>query len=290
MYNRRGLFLRSSLRILQWRLISALGRGSVHRLPGLPFLMYLEPRFRSVGSLSLYAIGALYEPGLALLPKLLRGGDVVFDCGANQGVYALYSATLVGAQGRVVAVEPQPYAVAALRRSLDANRYENLVVFEAAVSDRPGLLPFYFRPEAVAASLVDDGSSECRQVEVRSIDSMMQSEGLSRLDLIKLDVEGAEAAAVKGALESIRVHHPLVMFECWDPDSENTREAWGSLADAGYGFFDMVADQQVVRLKEPTRSHGLLAVAPERMDRLAGLAGSTEPDRPPLRRDLTSTA
>jgi FkbM family methyltransferase len=271
LYDRRLHYLRSGVRIAQWRIISLFGHRAVHQIPNLPFKMYLEPRFRSVGSLSLFAIGAHYEPGLALLPKLLRPDDVVFDCGANQGAYALYAASLVGPQGAVVAIEPQAYAVAALRRSLDANDLQNVRIFEGAVSDHVGSLPFYFRAKAVAASLERDDSAHCQAVEVRSIDDLVEKEGLSRLDLIKLDVEGAEAAAIRGAAKAMAAHRPLVIFECWDPASENTREAWEALAENGYGLFDIVSSERVARLKEPVRSPGLLGVPPEREDRIAGL-------------------
>jgi FkbM family methyltransferase len=286
MYDRRSYYVKGAMRILQWRLISAVGRGAVHRLPGLPFRMYLEPRFRSVGSLSLYAIGARYEPGLALIPNLLRPGDVMFDCGANQGAYALYAAHAVGPSGHVVAVEPQPYAVACLRKSLSANGFGNVEVVEAAVSDQRGVMPFYFNTNAVAASLVNDGVAEAHDVEVWSIDDLMASRGLDRADLLKLDVEGAEAAVLRGARLALARHHPLVIFEVWDPANATSREAWAILEAAGYQMFDMVGGRRIEHVDAPVRSHGLLAVARERMDRLEGLEVVGAQAAPPSRRPV----
>jgi FkbM family methyltransferase len=268
MYDRRALFAKAGWRLVLWRLISALGHGGVHRLPGLRFKMYLEPRFRSVGSLALFAIGARYEPGLMALPKLLRRGDVVLDCGANQGAYSLCAAEAVGAAGRVVAVEPQPYAVRALAQSLAANSFDNVTVVEAAVSQESGVAPFHFNDVAVAASLVNKAGSVSHDVQVWSIDALMRREGLAQLDLIKLDVEGSEAAALRGAAATLARCKPLVLFECWDPQEANSREAWEVLADNGYRFFDIDGEGRFAPISQCVRSPGLLAATVERLGRL----------------------
>ena len=97
-------------RVLLWRLITALGIDAFHTILGMPFKMSLESAFRSVGSLGVFSLGRAYEAGLTALPRFLKPGDTSIDCGANQGIYALLMASLVGEQGHVIAIEPQPYS------------------------------------------------------------------------------------------------------------------------------------------------------------------------------------
>jgi FkbM family methyltransferase len=274
MYDRKLLFLRAALRIAFWRVLSGLKVEGFHRVPGFPFAMYLEPSFRSVGSLALYALGSRYELALHHLPKLLRRGDVVFDCGASQGGYALYAAHLVGPSGTVVAVEPQPYAARAIRISAAANGFEQLRVEEAAVADEDGVLPFFINGKEVSGSLVDYGVSESRNVPARSLDSLTREYGLHRLDMIKLDVEGAEHWALAGARESIARFRPMVVFECWETEDANYQRAWDTLKSWGYRIFDMIAQDRVAELDGVERSYNLLAVPPEKVDRLEGFTGA----------------
>lgn len=275
-YDRKSLFLRAGFRIAFWRAISALRVQALHRVPGFPFRIYLEPDFRSVGSLALYALGSRYEPALYQLPQLLREGDVVFDCGASQGGYALYAAHLVGTGGAVVAIEPQAYAARAVRISAAANAFAQLRVEQVAVADQDGVLSFFDNGKAVAGSLVDHGVSAGRRVEARSLDSLMRGLDLQRLDLIKLDVEGSEHRALLGAAESIARHRPLVVFESWDTEDPNYVQTWRTLTDWGYRIFDLVGRNRLVELQRIARSYTLLAVPPEKFDRLDGFTGAPD--------------
>jgi FkbM family methyltransferase len=131
--------------------------------------------------------------------QLLAPGQVVIDVGANVGYYALTAASRVGPYGRVVAFEPGPAPAARLRENAALNGLSNLTVVEAAVSDRPGTLRLNLGENSEANSLYDAGPSAVGSVEVQVVALDEHVEGLDRVDLIKIDAEGAEVGVLRGA-------------------------------------------------------------------------------------------
>src|SRR5690242_8873726 len=89
-----------------------------------------------------YWIGTWEWDKQRLVQKLLRSGDSFFDVGANVGFYSLLASRLVGSAGRVVAFEPLPRNVQALKEHLRINRVRNVTVWEAAVSEAEGWASF----------------------------------------------------------------------------------------------------------------------------------------------------
>ena len=279
-------FRGSTLRVAQWRLISALGIDTFHRIPGARFRMYLEPKFRSVGSLAVYSLGLDYEEALKLLPDLLGPGDGFLDCGANQGVFALFAADLVGATGRVVAIEPQAYAVRSLRLSATANDFHHLTVRQAAVSDEDGQAMFGVGDEPVAASLSKPDAANAIQVDTVRLDTVLADFGDRGVSVLKLDVEGAEEAALRGAERLLAQHRPHIIFEAYNASDASTQGVYARLREEGYEFF-LPEDGALTPLGDERReSFNILAVHPTRKAGVAGLirgpAGAPRPARPAL--------
>jgi FkbM family methyltransferase len=126
-----------------------------------------------------------------------RTGDVIFDIGAGIGAEALVFSRLVGDSGRVVSVEAHPDTYGRLVAVCRANRLANVTPMQVAVSDRDG-----------QALITDDrnhlrnalAGSEVGAVEVRArrIDTIARELGVGRIDLLKMNIEGAEDAAIRG--------------------------------------------------------------------------------------------
>jgi FkbM family methyltransferase len=126
-----------------------------------------------------------------------RGGDVVFDVGAGIGAEALLFSRLVGGSGRVVSVEAHPRTYGRLVALCRANRLANVTPLQLAASDRDGVALISDRQDHARNTLV---GAEGNAVEVRArrIDTIARELGLARIDLLKMNIEGAEQAAIRG--------------------------------------------------------------------------------------------
>ncbi|MBU1671032.1 MAG: FkbM family methyltransferase [Actinobacteria bacterium] len=129
----------------------------------------------------------------------VRHGDVVLDCGAGEGVFSL---AVAGRCERVYTVEPLPRFVEALERTFAG--VENVEVLPYALSDRAGRARL--SPQDVSSSLQEEGESLV-EVPAETVDNLRRSLG-TRIDYMKVDVEGAEAAMMRGAESTLRECRP----------------------------------------------------------------------------------
>lgn len=150
------------------------------------------------------ASGQRHEPQVeAVLRERLRGGDTFLDIGANLGIFSLLGASLVGASGRVIAVEPVAANRVLLARSAQANGFGNIELVAAAAADRPGVIQLATHATTSNAALPAAAGPrlslpDATLVEVASLRLDDALGGLDRLDLVKLDVAGMEPAALRG--------------------------------------------------------------------------------------------
>jgi FkbM family methyltransferase len=152
--------------------------------------------------------------------RVLRPGDTFVDIGANFGLVSLIGARAVGPAGRVHAFEPQPALAAMLRRSAALNRLANLMLHEVALSDREGVLELHVPSgHSGGASLLrkDTGPGTSIQVQVRRGAPYFEEHGIGTIRLVKIDVEGHEAAVLEGLSPIFRDRSPAaVLFESND--------------------------------------------------------------------------
>lgn len=143
-----------------------------------------------------------WEPNLtAWMRSRLAPGDLVVDAGAHTGYFTVLASHLVGPTGHVVAIEPSPDFHRALTANLVANRCGNVRPINAAVTDTPRRMTFYLerstnlggttaiRPHTVEATFEADAAP---------LPHLLTEHELATARLIKLDIEGGEAAAVRG--------------------------------------------------------------------------------------------
>lgn len=136
---------------------------------------------------------------LAVWRTFLRPGATVVDVGAYLGAFSLVAARIVGSSGRVFALEPDPRNVPHLRRNVAINGYEGIVrVFAVAASDKSGPARFYLNDGDASGSSLVRAYPRARLVEVPcvSLDELLAEVG--RVDAVKIDVEGAEPAVLRG--------------------------------------------------------------------------------------------
>lgn len=162
---------------------------------------------------SLDAYGEWCEPEILLLRKYVREGDVVLDIGANIGTHTIAFAGMVGSAGRVHAFEPQPALFYLLCGNIALNCLGNVSAHRKVAGSGEGEieLPSMPPPDKPynfgAVPLSGPGSGE--RVDLVPVDSL----GLNRCRLIKIDVEGMEIDVLNGALKTVAQLQPLLFVE-----------------------------------------------------------------------------
>lgn len=171
---------------------------------------------------SIYLLGAFERGTQKTLQKLVKPGDTVFDIGANIGAHTLSLAQCVGFSGKVYAFEPADFAFEKLRRNLalnpdfQARTFPQQLLLAAKPTEQP--------EQEIYASwpLQNDGSVHpkhrgrlvsAQHAAVDTLDAFVARQAISRLDLIKIDVDGHELPVLRGAVEALRRFRPILVME-----------------------------------------------------------------------------
>jgi FkbM family methyltransferase len=154
-------------------------------------------------------LGSYEHDKRSLLEQTIKEGKVCFDLGANVGFYTLLTSKLVGTQGKVFAFEPLPRNLEYLRQHLQINRVNNVQVMAIAVSDRVGITNFDPSVNSSEGHISEQGTLV---FETSSLDRLIADGVLPNPDYIKMDVEGAEAKILLGAMSTLAACHPTIFL------------------------------------------------------------------------------
>jgi len=185
----------------------------------------------------IYWNGAFSPNELDLLERLLEPEMVFVDVGANQGELTILAASRV-TRGQVLAFEPVESLHRQLLDNIALNRFRNVTAHRLALSDRPGRMPLFVDRRVTnglnegTASFFSGGerTSPAEVVDVGVFDDVFEASGLRRLDVVKVDVEGAELFVLRGAARSLARHRPRLILEL----------AEGNFEAAGYTTQDLL--------------------------------------------------
>jgi FkbM family methyltransferase len=161
---------------------------------------------------------------LAFFASRCRERMRVVDVGANVGVYTALAMHLAGANGTVVAIEPHAESRRFLRLTIEANAGTKapVHVFDCAASDHEGTAPLFFNPHNKADNRLYRSeatpSAQSASVQLRTIDGMLDEFGLHAIDILKIDVQGGELAAITGAQKTIRNSPGMMLLSEFWPD------------------------------------------------------------------------
>lgn len=153
--------------------------------------------------------------------EMIQPGDIVLDIGANLGYYSLIAADLVGASGKVVAIEPNPHVFNLLTKTMQVNGYAHRVTMRnyALGSEGSGGVHPFFVPTNEPKNGRFVGAHEdmaCLEAHGTVFDVQLGNladENLGRVDFIKIDVEGAEIEILRHLHPIIEQHRPRVVCE-----------------------------------------------------------------------------
>jgi FkbM family methyltransferase len=193
------------------------------------------------------AVHRTHEPCASeLLSQSLKPGMTFIDIGSNLGYYSLLANRIIGPTGRIVAIEPMPQNADVSRHNFLLNGAAKIIFRQIAISDHNGFLPLHLSDKSNWHSLnpVPWPTRELL-VPACTLDSLATELSLSRVDFIRMDLEGYETTVVNGMVETIAKHSPRLFVELHphivgiDP----IREYLARLAELGY-FPEWVLDQE----------------------------------------------
>lgn len=206
------------------------GYRSSHRLQVLPGKRFSFKHYGDITRLlfeqqHLVSIGKSFEADiLQVFVGLIRPGSVILDIGANVGLYSLLGSELTGPGGRILAFEPEPNTCAALKKNLSLNGINNVTTLPMALSDRNGMVELVVPEEVKAKFEYGDSYLSMKQTDAdkspaaipcRRLDEVLEEMNILNVDVIKIDVEGAEYLCLSGAKRLLKgVHKPVILMEC----------------------------------------------------------------------------
>jgi FkbM family methyltransferase len=200
-----------------------------------------------------------YEPQeTSLLESILRPGMTFADIGANWGYFTLLASFLVGASGRVISLEPDPRLFAELQDNIARNQLSQTTALQVAAAHEACAMTLQGYDENGGnwgvSSLVAQAAEGATifQATARPIDALLDEQGIDSVDLLKMDIEGAEEMALRGMSEGLRTHrykrilleaHPALLAE----QKRATSDVLNLLIDAGYEGWNIDHSPQAIR-------------------------------------------
>jgi FkbM family methyltransferase len=217
--------------------------------------------------------------------RVLRRDMTVVDAGAHHGLYTLLASKLVGWEGRVIAIEPSPRECQRLERHLRLNRCSNTELVQCALGENQGEADLYvvdgFQDwcNSLRLPAVDEPVRTVR-VSVRRLDDILAEWGVTKVDFLKLDVEGAELSVLYSAMKLLNGEsRPAILSEVRDTRTEPwgyaAREILQFLIRMDYRWFVIAAKGALLPIScdQATYDANLVALPVERTEELLALLG-----------------
>ena len=165
------------------------------------------------------AIEGHERPILRALQHLVRPGDVVYDIGANVGLFSVLLARWIGDTGWLYAIEPNPVCVSYLRANLERARAASYTLLPMAVSDRRGDCEFTSNYATTLVGIGHDSPATVPKpghqirVDADALDAIIDRWQLRAPNVIKIDIEGAERVAIAGMAQTLERSRPTLLVE-----------------------------------------------------------------------------
>ena len=221
---------------------------------------------------SAYWFGKYDRAILETLARVIRPGWNVWDAGTYLGYYTAFLARLVGPKGMVVAIEPDAQNLKRTRATVDLNGFTNVQYLNAAVSDSTGSIEFITTGNTnsripgswIGATRLDYErnaiSGESTLVEAVRLDDIFPARSQYKPDLIKLDIEGAEAAALRGAHRLATNERPRFLVELHNPECD--RAVYDFATEFDYHMINAVTGGTLTR---PEQVNGTVLATPKEL-------------------------
>jgi len=191
------------------------------------------------------ALGVYERYESELFRSKVKPDMTIIDIGANLGYYTAIASRRAGEKGLVVAFEPEPNFFKLLSRNVSRNNMKNTACFEMAVAEKNGLTNLYLSNENKGHNSIirSEELKTFAQVKTTTLDDFLVSQKIAKVDMIKMDIEGAEIMALEGMTNTLIKYMPLLFFE-FSPHSiikinKNPIDFLLTLFKIGYSIFEI---------------------------------------------------
>jgi FkbM family methyltransferase len=255
---RRSPLLTAS-RLIAWRVRCLLQKPATINLPEWDVRIFLPAEWRGIAKL-VFAFRESYEPELSCLKTILSPGSTFIDVGANIGIYTLAASKIVGETGRVLAFEPSTQSSPLLAKNIALNGLTNVHTFSVALAQKKGRAWLHRGPNPTLNSLGKDPSwkEDGEEVVMEPLDRVLRKACVGSVDVIKMDVQGAEELVLRGASNIVTSAHPIVILEVWPEGAAllglSPYGALELLKSWGYRFFSITGCEDLRELDQPVPS------------------------------------
>jgi FkbM family methyltransferase len=225
-------------------------------------ILFVNNRFKMTLDSSEYIQGHLYafdcfEPStIHLIEKITEKGDNIFDIGANIGYLSLIFARATGNNGKVLSFEPEEKNFNDLVENITLNNWTNIEPIKLAISNNKSQLKLFKSKDNNKGShstifnpdILDE---DYELVETITIDEFIEIKSITKIDIIKIDVEGAEYEVLDGMNRILSEIKPIIIMEINDPIQEkrniSSRDLKEKIINYGYHCFNLTEDSQLVQ-------------------------------------------
>lgn len=257
--------LLTASRLISWRVRCLLQKPAIINLQEWDVRMFLQPEWRGMAKL-VFAFRERYEPELSYLKMILSAGNTFIDVGANIGIYTLAASKIVGETGRVLAFEPSAQSSPLLAKNIALNGLKNVHTFPVALAQKNGRAWLHRGPNPTLNSFGKDPSwkEDGEEVVTETLDQVLRKAHIDRVDVIKMDVQGAEELVLRGARNTVTSVHPVVIFEVWPEGAMllglSPYGPWNLLESIGYQFFATDRGGVLSSVKSPPAMGNIVAI------------------------------
>ena len=199
------------------------------------FKFTFYPLSKSMGGRGFFLQRNYIEDLMMYGSRFIKKDSVCLDAGANQGIFTLAFLSLCSDKGKVVSIEPFKYATSILKKNLLINNFKNCKVLNKVLSDKENknYTLDYSKGVGKASIIFDRKKKNTLRVKSVTIDSIFRG---SRLDFIKLDIEGAELLALIGGKHTISKYKPIISLECRPTEFKKIQSLLHKYSYSAYKF------------------------------------------------------
>ena len=212
----------------------------------------------------------LFDPYVPeqIISKFCNPGSIVMDIGANMGEWSLHMAKMVGGNGRVFSVEPSPSMVRALEKTMAINNFSQVSISECAISNKTGhsqfSIPFdkdyqaipswsrlvlgeeFATPKWIDNPWAKVATTKTIEVQTTTLDRFTSEKSITKLDFIKIDVEGHEKYVIEGGQKTLKTLKPAIILEAANEETADREIIADQLRKLNYKLVGIVMQDGVI--------------------------------------------